>query len=47
MAKLATKRFLKAPSHFFLKVSWVRVRPVSYLFTLDNRKKLVRARSGK
>ncbi len=46
-AKMATKILLTAPSHSLLKVSWMRVRSASSIFTLGNRKKLVGARSSK
>jgi hypothetical protein len=46
-AKMAAKIVLTAPSHSLLKVSWMRVRSASSLFTLGNRKKLVGVRSRK
>jgi hypothetical protein len=46
VAKSATFTVLVAPSHSFLKVSLVRVRPASSLFTFGKRKKSAGARSG-
>ncbi len=46
VVKSAAKRVLTAPSHSFLRVSWVRVLPVSSLFTQGNRKKSAGAKSG-
>ncbi len=45
MAKSAALRFFAAPSHSFLKVSLVRMRPASSLFTFGKRKKSAWARS--
>ncbi len=46
VAKYAAKRVLTAPFNSFLKVSWVRVRQASSLFTFGNREKSVWARFG-
>jgi hypothetical protein len=39
MSKSVAERVLTAPSHSFLRVSWVRVWLASYLLTLRKRKK--------
>jgi hypothetical protein len=46
VAKSTAERVLTAPSHAFLRVSWVRDLLANYLFTLGNRKKSAGTKSG-